>query len=198
MSRITTTYSNQDLPSFGQGQDAFASRWAYDQAFNAALDWHQREMERNYSAEDFEDAEDHDDQDCPYDEDDLALDKAEAVAFSLGNLNCMLYMALLDKALSYPKSKPYSKAAYEAAAKKVEALEVSVLDLPGHKWYGLGVGPKTGEFICDWMITLVRDCEEAYRLLADIPYYDKARAQIKAHKETRAKAEAERISFRIM
>ena len=196
MSYTVTTYSNQDLPSEGRGQDAFASGWAFDEAFNTALDWHQREMERNYSAADFDDEEAYDSDECPYDEDELALEKAENVAFSLGNLNCMLYMALMDKAISYPVSKPYSKAAYEAAAKKVEALEVSVLDLPRHKWYGLGVGPKTGEFIIDWMITLVRDCEEAYLVLADIPYYDKARAQIKAHKETRAKAEAERISFR--
>ena len=159
-----------------------------DQAFRTALDWHQREMQRNYSAADFDD-EANEAEDCPYDEDDLALDKAEAVAFSLGNLNYMLYMALMDKVHSYPKSQSYRAAAYEATAKKVEALEVSVLDLPGHKWYGLGVGPKTGEFVVDWMLTLVRDCDDAYLVLADIPYYDKARAQIKAHADNRAKAE---------
>jgi hypothetical protein len=170
MSYTVTTYSDKD------------------QAFNAALDWHQREMMRNYSAADFDD--EANEQECPYDEVDLALDKAETLAASLGNLNSMLCQALRDKAHSYPPSQPYRAAAYEATAKKVEALEVSVLDLPGHKWYRLGVGPKTGEFVVDWMLTLVRDCEEAYFVLADIPYYNKARAQIKAHKETRAKAEA--------
>jgi len=58
-----------------------------DEAFNTALDWHQREMESNYSAEDFDDAEDAEDaEDCPYDEGELALERAEDVVASLDNI----------------------------------------------------------------------------------------------------------------
>lgn len=177
---------------------------AYDQAFQTALDWHQREMESNYSAEDFDDEEAYDSDECPFDEAELAelaLEKAENVVGCAGNLNSILCQVLRDKVHSYPKSKPYSAAAYEATLKKVEALEVSVLDLAPYQWHELGVGPKTGEFISDWMEKQVRDCEEAYLVLADCHLYADAalvdaRDQIKAHKETRAKAEAERISFR--
>ena len=162
-----------------------------DQAFQTALNWHQREMESNYSAEDFDDSAGAAGlvDECPYDEDELALEKAENVVASLDSVNELLCQSLRDKIHSYPASKAYSATAYENTLKKVEALEVSVLDLPTYKWHQLGDDSNTGIFICDWMETLVRECDEAYLVLADCPEYADARAKILVHADTRAKAD---------
>jgi hypothetical protein len=159
------------------------------------LYWYQREMremESDFCEADFDDiAAPAGLVDCPFDEAELALEKAENVVASLDNLNSMLCQTLRDKVHSYPAARAYSAAAYEATLKKVEALEVSVMDLAPYQWHELGVGPKTGEFISDWMEKLIRDCDEAYLVLTDCgPAYTDARAQIKIHEETRTMKQA--------
>jgi hypothetical protein len=107
-----------------------------------------------------------------------------------------LYEALMNKAESYhPEEEIYKADAYARAAHKIADLTVSAFDLTDAQQRRLGVGPKTNQFIYQWILankeapqkmvdltnhleqeflSLQRHIQDLVKLTKDMPVYCQA------------------------